>query len=85
MHKLKTKPDCFRGVNIVTPSVLAYYRAGEYYVELSRGRGMDGQPLYGLTARRAADGAPAYDKSGCFATREAALARLAELDAGGEE
>lgn len=47
----------FRGNNFMTPTVLAYYRLAlgsrrVVYAELSEGRGMHGEPIFGVTVRR---------------------------------
>lgn len=68
-----TKPrGIFRGVNFMTPRILAFYRvtvAGRTaYVELSEGEGLDREPIFGVTFR-AADGSRLEpDPSGVFAS-----------------
>ena len=43
----------FLGKNIMTPEILGYYklRGQRVYVELSTGRGIDHQPIWGVTVR----------------------------------
>jgi hypothetical protein len=42
----------FKGVNFMTPEVEGYYELGRgHWAELSTGRGMTGEPIYGVTVR----------------------------------
>lgn len=41
----------FKGTNFLTPTVLAYYKLGTGWAELSEGRGMSNQLIYGVTVR----------------------------------
>jgi hypothetical protein len=42
----------FEGVNFMTPDVLSYHNLGHgTWVELSQGRGMNRQPIFGVTVR----------------------------------
>lgn len=43
----------FQGKNFMTPNVLGYFklRPGYGYAELSEGRGMDGERIFGVTVR----------------------------------
>jgi hypothetical protein len=42
----------FKGKNIMTPDVLAYYNLGNgRWAELSEGRGINRQPIFGVTVR----------------------------------
>lgn len=41
----------FRGKNFMTPNVLGYYKLREGYAELSEGRGMSNQPIFGVTVK----------------------------------
>lgn len=64
----------------MTPTVLGYYRrtigGRNAYIELSEGSGMSGEPIYGVTVRRA-DGSDVLDSEGnklskcCFGKVEA--------------
>jgi hypothetical protein len=38
------------GPNFMTPNALSYMFVGRWAVELSEGKGMSGQPIYGVTA-----------------------------------
>lgn len=80
----------FRGRNFMTPEVVGYYRTvyqgRTAYVELSRGRGMAREPLYGVTVRDADGARFEPDPSTCYRFRAEADRAIRELDgAGGGE
>lgn len=66
----------FQGRNFMTPDVLAYYsgtvRGVVVYVELSGGRGIENEPIFGVTVRRANGARPEPDPSKLFHSRRRA-------------
>jgi hypothetical protein len=60
----------FKNRNIMTPNILGYYklRGKDVYVELSEGRGIQDQPIWGVTVRP--DEAHKLSKL-CYSRREA--------------
>jgi hypothetical protein len=56
----------FRGQNFMTPEILAYYHGTvsgrSVYAEISRGRGIENETIYGLTYRYANGERPAEPK-----------------------
>lgn len=54
------------GYNFMTPDRLGYFEAGGFAVELSRGTGMDNQPIFGVTVRHFDGSRPARDASKLF-------------------
>ncbi len=41
--------EVVKGKNIMTPNIISYEEFGDYVVELSKGIGMNGEDLYGVT------------------------------------
>lgn len=41
--------ETFKGKNIMTPDIIEYRKVGDYFVELSSGRGFGGGTVYGVT------------------------------------
>lgn len=76
----------FRGHNFMTPDVLAFYRlvvAGRsLYVELSSGRGMDNETIYGVTVRDANGARLEPDPSACCHSKAQAMELIANLAEG---
>lgn len=54
------------GPNFMTPHALIYMFAGRWAVELSEGKGIDGLPIYGVTAICAYTGEQAKNISKLF-------------------
>jgi hypothetical protein len=68
----------FKGTNFMTPNVLAYYKiAGGRYAELSEGRGMLNQPIFGVTVEPDTE---KPRKSQLFQSRGAAEAYIRKLE-----
>ena len=65
----------FDGKNFITPEVLGYYRLAKGYAELSKGKGINGQFIYGVTVQPDED----RTKSKLFQLQSAALAYIREL------
>lgn len=72
-----------KGSNFMTPDVLRYGFTGKYVYELSEGRGMDNQPIFGLTvvdwAVRPSERKHNRELSQLFYSREFAEAVAADL------
>ncbi len=49
MSSLNDQPWFGKGVNIMTPTILGRGRSGDWAWELSEGRGMEQEPIYGCT------------------------------------
>ena len=45
----KSAASYFKGHNFMTPNVIKYYNTKLYAVELSSGRGIYNQPIYGVS------------------------------------
>lgn len=73
----------FRGHNLMTPEFVGYYltthNGRTAYVELSRGRGLAGGDLYGVTVRKADGGRFDPDPSTCYHSIRAAHRAIEEL------
>lgn len=68
--------------NIITPDILKMYRAGNYIVELSHGRGMENEDIYGVTVVDAYDKTHRNELSQMFEVRTMArkyIEKLAKL------
>jgi hypothetical protein len=64
----------FKGVNFMTPNVVAYYELpGGNFAEISEGRGMSNQPIFGVTVR------PDSTKGKLFQSMAAALGYVEEM------
>lgn len=63
----------FEGQNFMTPTILGNFEvAPETWAELSEGRGMRGQPIFGVTVRRSGGARLSPDPSKlCQSKREA--------------
>ncbi|KIL38008.1 hypothetical protein SD70_29365 [Gordoniibacillus kamchatkensis] len=62
MTQLKQAREVFQTVepNFMTPNVLSYHEAGVYAIELARGIGVDGEPIFGVSVLKR-DGSDARD------------------------
>ena len=69
----------FSGVNIMTPEVLAYYKLRKGWAELSQGRGMEGEPIYGVTIRMLGGDRLTPDPSKLLYSRAVALRYIQTL------
>lgn len=70
----------FDGDNFMTPNLLGFYKLRDGYAELSEGRGMNNQPIFGVTVRPE----PAeYEKrrSRLFQSKSAAMEYIETLTA----
>ena len=77
--------DVYNGQrNFMTPSVIMYGEEGSLLWELSTGRGMRDQPIFGVTVLElhGGDVEKRGDLSGCFQSKREALRYIAGL--GGE-
>ena len=64
--------------NIMTPTILDYGKRGDHLFEISTGRGMRGDPIYGVTVLTVTgDRCPGL--SDCFSTHAKALAHAKTL------
>jgi hypothetical protein len=54
--------------NFMTPTVLGFYLNGGYTIELSRGEGITGGLIYGVTVVNRATKKQEYELSECFNT-----------------
>lgn len=79
--KLLTAPPAgvFRGTNIMTPNVLDYFRVTSGYVELSEGRGINHEPIFGVTVRTPSGARLDPDPSQMFWSYKAAIEYIREL------
>lgn len=59
--------------NVLTPTILDYGKRGDHLFEISTGRGMSGDPIYGVTVLTVR-GDRCRDLSDCFSTHAEALA-----------
>lgn len=69
--------------NFMTPDFIGYRESGDLKIELSSGRGMDGDPIFGVTVVEVKGGEPKKrpDLSRlCFSRREADLAAEALVE-----
>lgn len=73
LKKCTPPSGLFRGTNFMTPNISMYYRLREGYAELSEGRGMSNQPIFGVTVR------PEDGRSKLFQSKSAALDYIEEL------
>ena len=72
----------FKGKNIMTPQWEAYVKlAGDEWAELTTGRGINDQPIWGVTVRAAGGGQGVHPSKLCYSRREA-LAYIEELGGG---
>jgi hypothetical protein len=76
----------FPGQNFITPNILGYFR-GEVgnriaYVELSEGRGMAGEPIFGVTVRRPNGANLDPNLSKLMHSRAAAMAYIEDIFGG---
>ena len=70
----------FPGVNIMTPEVLAHYKLRKgWWAELSQGRGIEGEPIYGVTIRMLGGARLTPDPSKLLYSRAAALRYIQTL------
>ena len=62
----------FKGSNFMTPKWLGYFMVRGGWAELSQGRGMEGEPIFGVTVRDS-NGRDLEPKASrlCFSRREA--------------
>lgn len=80
MKKILIPPKgVFRGSNFMTPDVLGYYKLRLGYAELSHGRGMSNQPIFGVTVRPDIAFGSQGVRSKMFQSREEALTYIEEL------
>jgi hypothetical protein len=80
MRKLLSKrPPGFDGQNFMTRDVLGYYKLRVGYAELSEGRGMSNQPIFGVTVRPDQWEEGKQARSRLFQSRSAALNYIDEL------
>lgn len=80
---LRVKPSdprlgWFRGFNFMTPNVLGYYLVPGGIAELSQGRGMTGQPLFGVTVGEGPSWPRLSQRSKLFSDRREAERYIAE-------
>jgi hypothetical protein len=68
----------FQGSNFMTPNWLGYYKLRLGYAELSEGRGMSNQPIFGVTVRTG-DGLDTERRSKLFQSRSDAEDYIEEL------
>lgn len=66
--------------NFVTPEVIDYGLTNGYAWELSTGRGLYNEPVYGVTVVNVLLGTKEYDLSKCFMTHQEALAYAATIN-----
>jgi hypothetical protein len=78
IHEGSPPRGLFRGTNFMTPTVLAYFklRHGSGWAELSEGRGMSNQLIYGVTVR---PDTTEPRRSKLFQSRSAAMDYIEEL------
>jgi len=62
------------GVNVLTPIILGFFQCGQQTIELSEGRGLDNQPIYGVTVR------PDKSQSKLFTSLVDAYAHIHRID-----
>ena len=63
---VKTFKKVFKGQNnFMTPDVLEYGQRGEYIFEVSKGKGIGGETIYGLTVL-GISGEHYHELSGCY-------------------
>lgn len=68
------------GRNVITPKVIKWERVGNRIIELSKGTGMDGAEVFGVTELEYADAVLSTTRRGSmFTTRKEANARYSEL------
>lgn len=67
--------------NFMTPTVIRYGKQGDFLYELSRGAGLFGKPLFGVTVLDL-DGTHRHDLSESFSTIEEAESYIEVLKAG---
>jgi hypothetical protein len=67
----------FKGRNFMTPNITGYYKLRHGYAELSRGEGIDRQPIYGVTVLPDPDSLGSRSK--LFHSEQQARAYIEEL------
>ena len=72
----------FPGVNIMTPEVLGHYKLREGWAELSQGRGMEGEPIYGVTVCMLGGARLTLDPSKLLHSKVAAIRYIQTLQEG---
>lgn len=65
----------FKGRNIMTPNSEGYFKLKEGYAELSSGRGIYNDPIFGVTVRPD----PAHERSKLFHSLSAAMDYIEEM------
>lgn len=63
----------------MTPTVLGYYKLADGWVEFSTGRGIEGEPIYGITVRKEGGGRFNPDPSRMTCSRHEALRLIRSL------
>ena len=76
---MTTPKGTFRGVNFMTPEVLGHYKLRKGWAELSQGRGMEGEPIYGVTVRMLGGARLTPDPSKLLYSRAEALRYIQTL------
>jgi hypothetical protein len=67
------------GFNFMTPTVSGYWQSGDYQCEVSRGTGIDGNKIYGVTVVNTDKMEHEHSLSKCFDSRAHALAYVKVL------
>lgn len=68
-----------KGENFMTPKLSGYWQSGDYQCEVSRGTGIDGQKIYGVTVVNTDTMEHDHSLSKCFPNRQQALAYVKVL------
>lgn len=76
--------SCFKGVNFITPNIMTYYDAGEYYIELSNGPALHNRKslIFGVTVVKKATGKSMDELSQLVQNHEDALLYIDKLSEG---
>lgn len=80
--KAKLAFKALKGKNFMTPDILDYGRTKSYFWELSTGRGMTNQPIFGVTV--ITHTGEQTNLSNCFHSLESAKSHIESLEDEGE-
>lgn len=69
----------FQGRNFMTPNWIGYFKLKQGYAELSHGRGIQDEPIFGVTVRKGDGSHFDPERSKLFWTKQAALSYIGEL------
>ena len=68
LPKIIVEQKTFKGRNFITPNVQGYYQVGKFIVELSTGKGIFTDKLYGCTVANITTGKNSDALSTCFSS-----------------